>query len=223
LDDVILLEHLFAVNINLSIYKILIFLYTLGRSILTTTQETTMRVIEYFHELVSLGKNKIKRSLDNLFAQGDWQFLQLNNYTSVSPLVVNQGSTTKLQFQPADIFFQAGRSLSLNYNFTSQKFQPQTLNDVFLVEIRFKAKASAQNAAYEIRLESPTFPYNPVQAQSGSVSKSAGVEQFISLAVPVFIGPEIFANGLEVYFKADSGNFQVYDMSYMVVRLTSGM
>jgi hypothetical protein len=182
-----------------------------------------MRVTEYFHELVSLGKKQIKRSLDNLFSQGDWQFLQLNNYTISSPLVVNQGNTTKLQFQPADIFFQTGRDLSLNYNFVSQKFQPQTLNDVFLVEVRFKTKTSTQNASFEIRLESPTFAYNPVQAQSINVSKSAGVEQFVSLSVPVFIGTDIFTNGLEVYFKADSGNFQVYDVSYMIVRLTSGL
>jgi hypothetical protein len=182
-----------------------------------------MKVIEYFHELVSLGKNKIKRSLDNLFAQGDWQFLQLNNYTSVSPLVVNQGSTTKLQFQPADIFFQTGRDLSLNYNFTSQKFQPQTLNDVFLVEIRFKAKVSNQNGYFEVRLESPSFIYNPIQAVTQGIPRSANEEQFVSAAVPIFIGQDVLDNGLEVKVKAVSGNLSVYDVSYMVVRLTSGM
>jgi hypothetical protein len=182
-----------------------------------------MKVIEYFHELVSLGKKQIKRSLDNLFSQGDWQFLQLNNYTSASPLVVNQGSTTKLQFQPADIFFQAGRDLSLNYNFVSQKFQPQTLNDVFLVEVRMKMKCSSQNGYGDLLLESPSFLYNPIQARTVTSPKLANTEQFISIAAPVFIGPDVLTNGLEVKFAAGTGNFSLYDVSYMITRLASGL
>jgi hypothetical protein len=182
-----------------------------------------MKVIEYFHELVSLGKKQIKRSLDNLFSQGDWQFLQLNNYTSASPLVVNQGNTRKITFQANNISYQTGRDLNVNYNYTLQKFTPQTLNDVFLVEIRFKAKCSSQNGHADILLEAPSTSINPVQATTFGIPRAANDEQFISVAVPVFIGPEVFTNGLEVKFSAGSGNFSVYDVSFLIVRLTSGL
>jgi hypothetical protein len=181
-----------------------------------------MQYRKILYNLMSWATGK-ERRVDNILSMGDWRFFQINNYTSASPLVVNQGATTKITYQPTDIFFTVGRDLTINYDYTSQRFFPQTLNDVFLVEVRFKAKSSAQNSAYEIRLDSPTFAYNPVQAQSGSVVKSANVEQFISLAVPVFIGPEIIVNGLEVYFKAESGNFSVYDVSFMIVKLSSGI
>lgn len=182
-----------------------------------------MRVIEYFHELVSLGKKQIKRSLDNLFSQGDWQFLQLNNYTSASPLVVNQGSTSKITFQVNNISYQVGRDLNVNYNYTSQKFVPQNLNDVFLVEIRFKTKCSSQNGHADVLLETPTFAFNPINAQTFGVPKAANNEQFVSVSVPVFIGQDLITNGLEVKFSAGSGNFSVYDVSFLIVRLSSGL
>lgn len=86
-----------------------------------------------------------------------------------------------------------------------------------------KVKCSSQNGAYEIRLESPSFAFNPVQGSSVSVSKAAGVEQFVSISVPVFIGADVLANGLEVKVVAGVGNLSVYDVSYMIVRLTSGI
>lgn len=182
-----------------------------------------MRVTEYFHELVSLGKKQIKRSLDNLFSQGDWQFLQLNNYTSVSPLVVNQGNTTKMTFQANNISYQTGRDLTINYDYIAQKFMPQTLNDVFLVEIRMKMKCSAQNGHGDLLLESPLFAFNPVQGRTLGSPKSANDEQFVSIAVPVFVGADLLTNGLEIKFRASNGNFSIYDVSFLIVRLTSGL
>lgn len=181
-----------------------------------------MRVLTYLYNIIS-GRTGEQRSVDNILAQGAWRFIQLSNYTLADPLSITQGNTTKLTFQPSDISFTDGRGLVLNYDYTSQKFMPQTSGDVFLVEVRFKAKCSAPNGAYELKLESPSFAFNPVQAQSGSISKSAGVEQFISLSVPIFIGQDIKNNGLGVFFKAESGNFTLYDVSFMIVRLTSGI
>lgn len=179
-----------------------------------------MKVKDYFVRLISRITGK-DRSIDNLFSSGDWNFIQLGNYTSASPLAITQGNTSKITFQLADISYSVGRDLNLNYDYTTQKFMPQTVGDVFLVEVRTKVKCSAQNGAYEIRLESPSFAFNPVQAQSGTISKVANTEQFLSINVPVFIGTDIVSNGLEVKFKAESGNFQLYDVSYMIVRLTS--
>lgn len=181
-----------------------------------------MNVLTYIYNIIS-GRNGKQRSIDNMLAEGDWQFLQLSNYTSVSPLSILQGNTTKLTFQQSDISYSVGRDLNVNYDYSSQKFIPQTLNDVFLVEVRMKCKCSAQNGAYEIRLESPSFLYNPVQSKSGFISKAANTEQFVSISVPLFIGADILSSGLEVKFKAEAGNFTIYDVSFMIVRLSSGI
>lgn len=181
-----------------------------------------MQYRKILYNLMSWATGK-ERRVDNILANGDWRFFQINNYTSASPLVISQGSTTKITFQANNIFYTAGRDLNINYDYALQKFLPQTLNDVFLVEVRFKCKCSAQNGHADVLLESPSFAYNPIQAQTISVVKAANNEQFISVAVPLFIGQDLITNGLEVKFSAGSGNFSLYDVSFMLTRLSSGI
>lgn len=181
-----------------------------------------MKVKDYFLRMISRVTGK-DRNIDNILSCSDWQFIQLGNYTSAAPLYIAQGSTSKITFQLADITFSAGRDLNLSYDYAAQKFTPQTLGDVFLVEVRFKAKCSKQNGYFDVRLECPTVAYNPIQSITQGLAKAAGVEQFVSMSVPVFIGADLITNGLEVKATALDGNLSIYDVSYMVVRLTSGI
>lgn len=181
-----------------------------------------MEVKQYLYNLIS-GRTGKERTIDSELSVGDWNFIQLGNYTSASPLSIASTTTAKITFQQSDITFTQGRDLVLNYDFSNQKFMPQNLNDVFLVEVRLKCKCSIQNGYATIKLESPSFAYNPVQAQTFGVPKAANQEQFVSLSVPVFIGTDVKTNGLEVKFNAESGNFQVYDVSLMIVRISSSV
>lgn len=167
-------------------------------------------------------QSKEGKSAEALVRESDWRFFQLGNYTSVSPLTITQGATSKISFQANNISFSDGSGLSLNYDFTNQKFLPQTLRDVFLVEVRFKCKASAQNSHADILLECPSVAYNPIQAYSFSVVKAANTEQFVSVSVPIFIGQDLITNGLEVKIASNSGTFSVYDVSFMLIRVASG-
>jgi hypothetical protein len=181
-----------------------------------------MQYRKILYYLMSWATGK-ERRVDNILAHGDWRFFQINNYTSASPLVVNQGSNSKITFQANNISYVVGRDLNINYDYTLQKFTPTTLNDVFMVEVRFKCKCSTQNGHADLLLESPTFGFNPVQAQTISVVKAANTEQFISVAVPLFIGQDLINNGIEVKLSAASGNFSLYDVSFMIVRMSSGI
>lgn len=173
-------------------------------------------------ETITDRRSGITESVEHLVSNGDWQFIQLGNYTAVSPLVINSGNTTKITFQQTDISFTAGRGLMFNYNYSLQKFTPLTLNDVFLAEIRFKAKTSIQNGHGDLLIESPTFAFNPINGVSIAIPKAANSEQFISQAVPLFVGPDVLANGLEVKFAANAGNWSIYDVSFMIMRISSG-
>ena len=181
-----------------------------------------MQYRKILYNIMSWATGK-ERRVDNLLAQGDWQFIQLGNYTSASPLAIAQGTTSKLSFQANNISYTTGRDLSINYNYVAQKFMPKQLNDVFLAEVRMKVRCSSQNGHFDVLLECPTVAYNPIQATTNGVPKSANTEQFVSTSVPVFIGQDIITNGLEVKVNAVAGNLQIYDVSFMVVRLTSGI
>lgn len=181
-----------------------------------------MNVLTYLYNIIS-GRNGKQRSIDNMLACSDWRFTQLSNYTAASPLSILQGNTTKITFQLADISYTEGRDLDLNYDYVSQKFIPRTVGDVFLVETRFKAKNSKQNGHSDLKLESPSVSFNPIQAYSFSIPKAASTEQFVSFNAPIFISSDVKNNGLEVKLTAADGNLSLYDVSFMIVRLTSGI
>lgn len=181
-----------------------------------------MNVLTFLYNIIS-GRTGKQRSIDNLLAQGNWRFIQLSNYTSAAPLSITQGNTTKLTFQQSDISYTEGSDLLLSYDYILQKFTPQQLGDVFLVEVRMKVKCSNNNGHFDVLLESPTATFNPIQSITQGIPKAANTEQFVSLSVPVFIGSDVKNNGLEVKLIAQVGNLSVYDVSYMVVRLTSGI
>ncbi|AHK11531.1 hypothetical protein S140_124 [Shewanella sp. phage 1/40] len=158
-------------------------------------------------------------SAKSLAETGDWQFLQLGHYTTGSPWVVNEGVTDKLTFQEVDITYSAGNGLEINYDYAAQLFLPRQLGDLFLTEIRFKAKCSAQNGYADLLVTSPSFLYNPVTGSTFSVPKGAGVEQFITVNGSIFVGDEVRTNGFEVKIQAGSGNFSIYDVSILSCRL----
>lgn len=164
-----------------------------------------------------------EKTANALVRQGDWTFIQLGNYTEVSPLVITAGNTTKITLTPSDISFSAGNGFTASYDFINQKFSPTTVGDVFLVEIRVKLKCSLQNGHGDLMLESPTFAFNPIQAQSINIPKAVNTQQFSSVNVPVFIGQDIVNNGLEVKWSSNSGTFSLYDISFMIVRIASGV
>lgn len=175
----------------------------------------------YNYRIVDLQSGLVSTA-ESILSQGKWQFLQLGNYTSAQPLVVNQGASAKVVFQPADITFSQSNGLEINYDFDNQLFRPQTIGDLFLTEIRFKAKCSAQNGYADLLVTSPSFLYNPVTAQTFSIPKGAGVEQFITVNGSIFVGEDLKANGFEVSIRAGDGNFSIYDVSLLSCRIGSG-
>lgn len=180
-----------------------------------------MNIFTYCATLVDLASKRTK-SAEAVVKQGDWGFTQLGNYTSIAPLVVSSGTKTKITFQASDVSYQAGVGLVANYDFVSQKFLPSTLNDVFQVEVRMKVKPSSQDGHMDLLVESPTFGFNPINASSLSFVKGANQEHSISADFVLFIGSDVLTNGIEFYVRPNSTGVSIYDVSYMIVRLSSG-
>lgn len=162
------------------------------------------------------------KSLDSLHDQGEWQFLQLGNYTQANPWIITEGNTSKLTFQVSDIAYVSGNGLAVNYDYAAQLFRPQQLDDLYLSEIRFKCTCSRQNGYADVRVEVPTFNFNPVQGKTFGIPRGSGVEQFVSLSGAIFIGQDVVDNGFEVNSTAGSGDFSIYDVSILSCRIGSG-
>lgn len=168
-------------------------------------------------------QSKESKSAQALVKESDWRFVQLGNYTSASPLVVNNNTTSKVMYQASDISFTTGKDLIINYDYVAQKWLPDTLNDLFMIEIRFKCKSSAQNSHLDLMLEAPTFLYNPLNAQTQSFVRAANNEQFMSANFYIYIGQDIIDKGVEMKISASGGNISIYDFSYLMVRIASGV
>lgn len=175
----------------------------------------------YNYRLIDL-QSGLVGTTESILTQGKWQFIQLGNYTLGQPLVVNEGDSTKITFQPEDITFTAGNGLEINYDFDTQLFRPQIVDDLYLTEIRFKAVCSAQNGYADLLVTSPSFLYNPVTASSFSIPKGVGVEQFVTVNGSIFVGDDLKANGFEVSVAAGRGNFSIYDVSFLSCKIGSG-
>ena len=167
-------------------------------------------------------QSKESKSAAAITKEGDWKWVMLGNYTSASPLLINKRNTSKITYQPSDISFTAGSGLEVNYDFVNQKFLPTTLNDLFMVEVRMKVKSSVQNDHLDLKMEAPTFAFNPLNAQTHNFVHSAYDEQFMSSHFLVYIGQDVIDNGIEFKVTAHDGNMSIYDVSYLIVRLSSG-
>lgn len=178
-------------------------------------------VWNFFAKAVDLSSKRIK-SAEAIIKQGDWRFIGLSNYTVVNPLVVLQNVKTKIVYQPQDIGYFEGVGLTINYDHISQKFVNLTARDVYQVEVRFKVKPSLQDGHIDLTVESPTFDFNPVNANSATFVKEANEEHFISQQFMIFIGEDVLENGIEFFITPRRTNVSIYDVSYFITRVASG-
>ena len=165
--------------------------------------------------LVDLEDN-IVRPTKAVLTSGGWFFGQLGTYTIVSPLAVLDGVKTKINFNPVNLSYSDSRNFTLNYDTVNNKFAPLGVGDCFIVNFRFKVKASSQAGHIDILLESPTVSFNPISARTVTFNKQAGDEQFQGLTELIFVSTDVATNGLELFANPHGTNIEMYDISILV-------
>ena len=156
----------------------------------------------------------VVHELDGLL--GGWKFLQDGRYLVGTPLVINAGVKTKINFDLTQLAYVAGIGLNINYDDVADKFRPQVLNECFNVSIRMKVKPTAQAGTVDVTLESPGAAFNPLVSSTITFNKAAGQEHFINLTQPIFISTDVVTNGLEIYLNPIGTNISVYDYSVFI-------
>ncbi len=156
----------------------------------------------------------VVHELDGL--QGGWRFLQDGRYTLASPLVINNGVKTKINFDLTQLAYVAGVGLTLNYDDAADRFRPSVLNECFTVSFRLKVKPTSQAGTVDVTLESPGTTFNPIVSSTITFNKAAGREHFVSLTQPIFISQDVVTNGLEIYVNPTGTNISIYDYSVFI-------
>jgi len=164
--------------------------------------------------LVDLEDN-IVRPTRAVLISGGWFFGQLGTYTIGSPLSVSDGVKTKIVFNPASMSYTDSRNFNLSYDSVNDKFHPLGVGDCFIVNLRFKIKASSQAGHMDVLLESPTVTFNPIAARTVNFIKQAGDENFQGVTELIFVSEDVATNGLEIFVQPHDCNVQIYDVSLL--------
>lgn len=147
---------------------------------------------------------------------GGWKFLQDGRYTSASPLVIVSGVKTKIDFDLTQLAYSTGYGLTFDYDDTDHKFMPDVVGSVYTISLRAKFLPLHNGGSVDFSLESPSFAFNPIFAQTAAFNKIS--ENFSTVTEMIFIDPLIISNGLEIYVTPHVSDVQMYDYSIMVQR-----
>lgn len=165
--------------------------------------------------------------LGNLTVQGQpvnengstgWAFYEDSQYTTGSPFVVNSGVTAALPNNKAltEITTQLPPDSPDGF-YDGTVITPTNNGDKYTLSIRFKARSSATNGAYSLKLDIGGAQ-GIISEASSALLRGASAENFVEVDFTVFSGPTFVANGGTLLFESITGNTSIYDIAYLIAR-----
>lgn len=145
-------------------------------------------------------------------------------YTSASALTITsaQGATgVALQCDNATVIDGNVPPDFTNGMWFNNKLQAVNDKDRFVTEIRFKAKTTVNNDAFEIDLDIGGG-LGVIRNQSFIFSKNANTEQSFARPIHYFTGSTFITNGGELIIKGNSGTLSIYDIEIVPTRVHKG-
>lgn len=162
--------------------------------------------------------NSIIKSGSKSFGQG-WARYDDNQYTSISPLVLQDGIVTIL---PNDASNIVASSPNIHfYDPLTQKMQAEDEGDVYIQTIVFKASASNANQTHlHIQLAGTgATPYSRVSAEI-EFPKGNGVAHDEHVVFQFYTDADFVANGNQwkIYADTGGGTVNIWDIIYFIQR-----
>lgn len=154
----------------------------------------------------------------NVSSLGWAQYLD-TQYTEASPFTVNEGVTATLPNN-------AGSSITkylpagIDGYYDGSKIRSVKEGETFSVSIRFKVKSSSPNGAIAINLDIGGAVGNIVE-DTRRLVRGANTETSFAIDFTTYALDTFLANGAEVKFESITGNSSIYDINYVIVRITS--
>lgn len=146
-----------------------------------------------------------------------WNDVADGLYTSGSPLSITSGTRTKITNNGAAAQSDTSR-LGTLWNTTTNTFQIDDLNAVYLIRINMEVKTTATAGtpySLDIEIESANGP-TVVSGQSQFI-KGGSTKNQISWTAPLYMGSFINDYDLSIYVKPDA-NITVYNIGFVIIR-----
>lgn len=164
----------------------------------------------------------------NLFSNGGsaggnggsgWAIYNDNQYTQSSPLVINEGVTTKITINGStSIKDQLPNGVSDWWNSTTNKITPSLSGDSYIVNLRFIATSSSNTGLADVEIDIGGT-LNVIDGSTVSLRKGTGNTQRVSLKFDLYTASTFIANGGEIKLRSIDGNTSIYNISVKITRV----
>lgn len=152
-----------------------------------------------------------------------WAQYTDTKYTSASPLVIASGTRSKL-VNNANTILKTQLPIGVTdfFNKATNKLVGVNVNDVFQIDIRFKAKTSVTNDYFDISIDIGGA-LNEITEDSRVFTKGANVEQTFNIHLGYFTGATFLANGGDIFIQTHNGDLSFYGINYLITRVHKGI
>tara|TARA_R110002049_G_scaffold309180_1_gene518122 strand:- start:12934 stop:13713 length:780 start_codon:yes stop_codon:yes gene_type:complete len=169
-----------------------------------------------------LGYDSVFLTSNSLSSLG-WAQYSDTQYTSSSPLVVNEGSRVNLNNNAgSNITAHLPLGVTQLYDTTTKKITPVKLGDSMQLRVAFKAFTSSNNGVGEITLN--IAPQITIVSETFDFPRGIGASNIRNFTKSnlIYALDTFMANGGEIFFESITGNTSIYDIVYVIEVSTKG-
>lgn len=165
------------------------------------------------------GRVKINDNFDETKSFTGWARYLDTVYTTGSPLSIANGVRAVLTNNANNkIETQLPFGVTSFFNETTQKILAENNGDAYTLSIRFKARMSVNNGYFDIDLDIGGAQ-GIISQESLVFTRNANTEQKFDIDLSVFSGSTFVTNGGTLRITPLNGNIEIYDISFVLIRL----
>lgn len=165
-------------------------------------------------------RGKLNDVIEVVNTNTGWGQYADTQYTDVSPFVVNAGVFTALPNNKGSVIeSQLPDGTTTLYN--GSRMTPDASGDGYILRVGFKAACSSNNGGFILSgdISATGDGSIPIFTESVRVLRGANTPQTYSVSANIYSLNTFLANGAAINFEAVTGNFEIYDIVYVISKI----
>jgi hypothetical protein len=163
--------------------------------------------------------DKVNDNFSEAYSFTGWGHYLDSTYTSGSPLSILSGVRATLTNNAVSkLEAQLPIGVTTFFDETTQKITAINDGDAYTMSIRFKAKMSVNSGYFDIDLDIGGAQ-GIISQESIVFTRGAGTEQRFDIDLTVYSGATFVANGGTLSVTPKNGDMDIYDISFVIVRI----
>jgi len=179
--------------------------------------DQTLNPLNRFVQSWILWFQALKKKIDSLEQIHGWAFYDDSQYTSGSPLNINN-TRTQLTIDTLGSFNNTTYIPSGLSWFSGNKITPTAIGDSYILRFDFTAVPSTPSDRFNLELEIAVG--NIVYNQTFESTKGAGIPYIYSISIPIFCLATFVANGGKFYVDT-TDNMDFYNFGLFISRVSA--